>query len=155
MIRLQLPVHPEGWAIDLSCPVIACDTCGRPITAASRGIVLWDPTDDRVQLHVHKGVCDQRLAGAHGTGSLAWDDLDTWLRQLTHNYAEAVHGSEVTLNDGRKVLATDEVRYTAANWVLERDRVRDWVETINAVVRAAAATRRRAHGEWRDSEEAA
>lgn len=109
MITLVLPMHPDGFAFDLSCPVVLCDVCGLPIDKAAAGNVLWweqewaiVPRPDGVSTgrlyFVHKGRCDRTL----DPGSDAFSrEMDEFMAQLARNYAEPIIGTQLEDSKGR------------------------------------------------------
>jgi hypothetical protein len=107
VITLVYPVHPKKrYRLDLSCPVILCDACGKPIDGAHPGLLSYTP-DDRQHWHVHKGRCDRAVEKAAGVHLLT-RELDTWLDQLVNNYQRPLIGSTVAIGPD-----DDEVRVVA------------------------------------------
>jgi hypothetical protein len=47
----------------MSIPTFICDTCGRPITDAAQGFVIWRPSEDYASIaelrFIHKSRCDK------------------------------------------------------------------------------------------------
>jgi len=80
-----------------SCPVIVCDTCGRPITDPGMAAVVWDMTQqgDRLPSLVHKGACHDALDhGIKGEGGFpGWAELSRWFVDLLHN--SGLHGDRL------------------------------------------------------------
>lgn len=98
MITAVLPMHPDGFAFDLSCPVMLCDHCHRPIDVAHPGNVLYDPERHGVTYHAHKGACDRALDPGY---RMDCAEADSWLSQLTHNFANPLADAELTDSHGR------------------------------------------------------
>jgi hypothetical protein len=86
----------------MNCPAFICDGCRKQVTGA--GIVTWSTTighDDGVHrqspLYVaHKGVCGRKVEAMLHAGYPAadgwvdlWDDIEDFVRQLTHNTTQA------------------------------------------------------------------
>lgn len=110
MIRLSLPLDPKsGKRLDISCPVIVCDHCGRFIDKDHPGNLLWADGDPK-QFHVHK-ACDHAFKHVHLSR-----DIDEWLAQLANNYTNPLQrpgGIEVTLYSGSV--------FRVSRWELEGD----------------------------------
>lgn len=97
MITSVRPIHTDGFAFDLSCPVMLCDHCHLPIDIDHPGNVLYDPERGPMQ-HTHKGACDRAFDPHHRLWS---HEADDWLRQLAHNFANPLMGAELADSHGR------------------------------------------------------
>lgn len=90
---------------DRSCPAVICDWCGRLISET--GNVLWRHNNggegDRATeiAFTHKGRCDREFEAAHPGRRWLWDEIDTFLHQLAHNFASREAGRELAVRDRR------------------------------------------------------
>lgn len=105
MIDRAYPQHPDkGYAMDLACPVILCDACGRVIDKDHPGNVLWHHGRDYDQRFVHKGACDRAVDPNRDALSA---EVSEWVEQLAYNYANPILNGDITLPmTGLTVTAT-------------------------------------------------
>ena len=92
MITRAYPVHPtKGYDMDLAAPVVVCDHCHKIISADDPGNILWYGDEPRRVWHDHKR-CDwtfeKLLTDAYPDRYTDSWDLDGWIAQLAHNYAD-------------------------------------------------------------------
>lgn len=95
MIDRACPQHPEeGYAMDLACPVILCDACGRVIDKDHPGNILWHFGRASDPRHVHKGACDRAVDPKRNAASA---EIEEWVQQLAYNYANPILNGDITL----------------------------------------------------------
>lgn len=73
----------------LNCPIILCDACGKQINGPGNvyWISRWDGGDVTQLWFTHKHPCSKldRLIEAKTGQHTSFEELEQWLRYLTHN----------------------------------------------------------------------
>ncbi len=78
-----MPLKMSGSS-NMACPALRCDHCGKRILGAGMAAVLYHfpkEGEETDVLIVHKGQCHRAKEGEYSS----WDELSTFLQELTHN----------------------------------------------------------------------